>query len=319
MRSRARRLALGVLPGDDVRAVLVGADEPLPVDVGAVEVHRPAQRRRLLDHVGEEVVEELVHAVGCQLGVDPYDRGRPPARRRRGGPPSRGPCGGRRTPRPAALDHVHTGVPGSADASASRSCRAAATGEGVDRRRRRRRACGVGVRSGSRRAVAHDRGPELVHLADVPDEVGRRPARARSTVAPGPAARPASSSPSSRAAPRRGRRRRATSASRHRTRRRGQLGDRRQLVEVLVVVDVLVLPQQRVRDVHGVAADDSTGRMSLRTELPTMQNRSGSTPSWRRIAGTCRRPSPARPRRARSGGRARTSSPCGSGGRGRPW
>ncbi len=62
----------------------------------------------------------------------------------------------------------------------------------------------------------------------------------------------------------------------------GEVGDRRQFDDVLVVVvDALEFPDQVVRDVHGVPPIASTGRMSLRTELPTMQNRSGSTPTWR--------------------------------------
>ena len=76
---------------------------------------------------------------------------------------------------------------------------------------------------------------------------------------------------------------------------------------VLVVVDVLELPQQRGTGcARAWPPSASTGRMSLRTLLPTMQNRVGSTSSSSSRSGVGRRgPSRARSRRARSGGRAR--------------
>ena len=48
-----------------------------------------------------------------------------------------------------------------------------------------------------------------------------------------------------------------------------------------MVVDVLVVPEEMVRHVDGGATDLDTGRMSLRTELPTIKNRPGSTPTCR--------------------------------------
>ena len=104
----------------------------------------------------------------------------------------------------------------------------------------------------------------MLDLADVPDEVGRAstPDRRRSTVERSAAAAASSERPPSR----------APIASTYcavlhddepteleRPHGGRQLGDRRQLVEVLVVVDVLVLPQQRVRDVHGVGAEGEHG------------------------------------------------------------
>ena len=69
-RAAHRGVALGVLARDDVGAIGVGRDEPLAVDVGAVDVDAAVQRRRALGDVGQEELEELVDAVGRQRRLD---------------------------------------------------------------------------------------------------------------------------------------------------------------------------------------------------------------------------------------------------------
>ena len=125
------------------------------------------------------------------------------------------------------------------------------------------------------------------------------------TGASGPAARTASSSAAASRRSEASRRSRIHPAD-HTfvSQRRRQLLDRRELVEVLVVVDVLVLPQQRVRDVHGVAAegehreDVAAHRVADHAEARRAPRRPGAG-----CGRTSPGPSPARPRSARSGGR----------------
>ena len=223
-------------------------------------------------------------------------------------------CAIRRTrSRRSCRDHVHTGVAGSAAASASTSCRRPSLGE-------RRDAVVVGGRSGrpyGGRVVPCGRARSCPRSAWTLPMCQTRSAGVQSGH---------------------DRHRRVGAGRAGRVEQRG--ASRRSALEVLGVVhpdDATV--RSTARRPAGSSAIDasssrssswstcscshssgygmctawppsaSTGRMSLRTELPTMQNRSASTPIVAQDPRVRRRrPSPGRPRCARSGGPAPTSS-----------
>ena len=167
----------------------------------------------------------------------------------------------------ASLAQVHTGIVGSVDQASSNEAAVDSANVTVSSNVAGRGDCTY------RRACPADRTRSCPRTVDLPMCQTSSPA-----VQPGHAGTRASGRPSGR--PRAGRGSRRRDAEQPigfhptiilRPQRGGQFRDRSELVELLVVVDVLVLPEQRVRDVHGVAAQASTGRMSLRTELRTTE------------------------------------------------
>ena len=210
--------------------------------------------------VGHEDVEVLVDAVGGQLRLDLVHRRRPPPRRRArwtavSWATRRATHATSRSPA-----QVHTGVDGSTSPAGRpavggwRAAIANSSSSPAGRSRRSRiRSCACS-RTTSPRSGAPRRRATRGRRASSPGR--RHPALAVGGAERPRAARAVAPSASTNDVTSTGRRRYDASAARSRR----QIGDRRQLVEVLVVVDVLVLPQQRVGDVDGVGAERQDGQ-----------------------------------------------------------
>ena len=201
-------VTLGVLRGHH-EVVAVAHDQPLPLGVGAVQVHRHAvERGHPSGQAGQEHGEELVDAVDRQLGVG---RRRRLARRELGvDPVDAGLLGAPPVPEAAvrsAGEKVHTEAPGSVAARASCSARAPS--------RKYRDQTGAG------RGVGRQLGGGVLAAAAL-DDRPRPPVAARAMTRGGPPpSSPDTTGPAPRAPPRR-RRRRA-----RRSRARGAAGTAR--------------------------------------------------------------------------------------------
>ena len=295
-----RGVALGVLAGDDVRRrrrrraratrrrrrCSAGAREPAS---GAASVGDPGRNSNRNSSTPSDArsASMRVLAAGRPLGVEAVDGrlvGHPP-QHEAGGPVAR--------PRPHRRRRVGRLRDASSSAAAVDSANVTVV---VERVRPRRLDVRVRARRGGRRrSCPRTRGPRRCARRGRPPSTR---ARRHGRVGPGRRGR-ASSSAGGVAAQRaeqavRGPSRRSYVRSRAPP---GSSLDRRQLVEVLVVVDVLVLPQQRVRDVHGVAAEGEHGQDVAAHRVADHAEALGRDADLAQDAVVRRRrPSPARPR-----------------------
>ena len=178
-----RGVGLGVITGDDVPPPSSGRTVHSPSASVQCRCTLPASGAVSAAASGKKNSRNSSIPSAASSAVEYGARDRRRARRRRGGRPSRGPSAASPRQRRAAASTSTPPSPG--------RCR---TARGAARRRARWRTWHGGERlvdgqSGARplrvrrsgrlgRPLANDPAPEVVHLADVPDEVGGRPLRA---------------------------------------------------------------------------------------------------------------------------------------------